>query len=322
MAAMAGGCPIWSTPARVSGAGDSLIVESPRAGGRYRISGTALEVIESLSPAIKGRLTWWLVEQRSQGEAEPFITSDVLDKIAVHPLSSILDRRDRALDFLASRSPRIGARIRFFGNVDDEAAENLSGLLAWTGSEDKAEAIAFLDYLNAAGYITGPDPNSRYQITFAGWRYLEEQRATRSASEQAFIAMWFDSMMSDAYARGFKRAIIDSGYAPMRIDGKEHVNKIDDEIIAEIRRSRFVVADFTSKRDQPRGGVYFEAGFAMGLNIPVIWTCRSDLIDQVHFDTRQFNHIVWTDPDDLYVKLKNRIGAVIGDGPLLAGNRF
>ncbi|ANY77006.1 hypothetical protein BB934_01215 [Microvirga ossetica] len=129
--------------------------------------------------------------------------------------------------------------------------------------------------------------------------------------------MWFDDSMIDAYVRGFKRAIDDSGYSTMRIDGKEHINKVDDEIIAEIRRSRFVVSDFTSKPDQPRGGVYFEAGFAFGLNIPVIWTCREDLIGKVHFDTRQFNHILWTTPEDLYEKLKNRIGAVIGDGPLL-----
>jgi hypothetical protein len=94
------------------------------------------------------------------------------------------------------------------------------------------------------------------------------------------------------------------------------VNKIDDEIIAEIRRSRFVVADFTSEPEKPRGGVYFEAGFAQGLNTPVIWTCREDMLGSVHFDTRQFNHIAWTSPQDLRAKLKNRIGAVLGQGPL------
>ncbi len=40
------------------------------------------------------------------------------------------------------------------------------------------------------------------------------------------------------------------------------------------------------------------------------------MIKHIHFDTRQFNHIVWIDADDIYAKLKNRIGAVIGDGPL------
>jgi hypothetical protein len=72
------------------------------------------------------------------------------------------------------------------------------------------------------------------------------------------------------------------------------------------------VADVTSEPDRPRGGVDFEARFAFGLNIPVIWSCREDLAGQLHFDIRQFNHIVWAPPDDLYHKLKNRIGAVWG----------
>src|SRR5436305_13402542 len=97
---------------------------------------------------------------------------------------------------------------------------------------------------------------------------------------------------------GFDRAVRDAGYRPLRIDRKEHNNKIDDEIVAEIRRSKFVIADFTSEPDRPRGGVYFEAGYAMGFGTPVIWTCKEDLISQVHFDTRQFNHIIWKTPDD------------------------
>jgi len=50
-----------------------------------------------------------------------------------------------------------------------------------------------------------------------------------------------------------------------------HNEKICDKIVSEIRKSRLLVADFTDNR----GGVYFEAGFAMGLSIPVIWMCRA-----------------------------------------------
>jgi hypothetical protein len=71
------------------------------------------------------------------------------------------------------------------------------------------------------------------------------------------------------------KAIYDSGYDPRRVDQQHHhLNKVDDEIVAEIRRSRFLVADFTCEPGKVRGGVYFEAGFARGLNIPIIWTCR------------------------------------------------
>ena len=76
------------------------------------------------------------------------------------------------------------------------------------------------------------------------------------------------------------KAILNSGYQPIRIDKHEHANRIDDEIIALIRQSKFVVADFTGQR----GGVYFESGFALGLGLPVIWpirkkaTCETDCL--------------------------------------------
>jgi hypothetical protein len=60
----------------------------------------------------------------------------------------------------------------------------------------------------------------------------------------------------------------------------EHINKMGDEIISQIRRSKFLIADFTGHR----GKVYFEAGLAMGL--PVFWTCRRDDLDKLHFDMR------------------------------------
>ncbi|WP_457579227.1 hypothetical protein [Ensifer adhaerens] len=166
--------------------------------------------------------------------------------------------------------------------------------------------------------------NNEIRLTFDGYSRLDEVNSKSSSSSQAFVAMWFGSEVAQAYNEGIVPAIKDAGYKPMRIDQKEHNNKIDDEIIAEIRRSRFLVADFTcglvdsGGKDIaiPRGGVYYEAGFAQGLGIPVIWCCRQDHIDHVHFDTRQFNHITWSSPQELREKLRNRIGAVLGDGPL------
>ena len=127
--------------------------------------------------------------------------------------------------------------------------------------------------------------------------------------------MCFDDSTYSAWAAGIKLGIEDAGYEAVRIDQKEHVNKIDDEIIAEIKRSRFVVADFTQGEDGARGSVYYEAGFAHGLGIEVNFACREDALQNVHFDTRQYNHIVWKKPEELRQRLAARISAVIGDGP-------
>jgi len=78
-----------------------------------------------------------------------------------------------------------------------------------------------------------------------------------------------------------------------------------------------VVADFTHGNTGARGGVYFEAGFAYGLEIPVIHTCHEDMIEEIHFDTRQYSHILWKDVSSFRTELKNRILARFGSGPKL-----
>lgn len=207
-----------------------------------------------------------------------------------------------------------------------EAKGNRVAALAWTESISVAELDALIDYGAAQKRLKIEAYSGTLALTIDGWSTLEQLNKSDAMSSQAFVAMWFGPEVSSAYEEGIATAIRDAGYVSMRIDQKEHANRIDDEIIAEIRRSRFVVADFTcgtvADGDKavaiPRGGVYYEAGFAQGLGIPVIWMCRQDHIDHVHFDTRQFNHITWTDAADLRVKLKNRIGAVLGDGPHIA----
>ena len=146
---------------------------------------------------------------------------------------------------------------------------------------------------------------------------MEEQLRDLGRGRQAFVAMWFDPRMKKVYSRGIEPAIRDTGYEPVRIDRKEFLGKVDDEIVAELRKSRFVVADFTtSKKAGARGGVYYEAGFAQGLGIDVIYTCRQDRMKAVHFDTNHFNHITWKKPKDLREQLQHRIEATLGRGPL------
>jgi hypothetical protein len=145
-------------------------------------------------------------------------------------------------------------------------------------------------------------------LSTAGWQRVEAIQKPNVDSKQAFIAMWFDDQMDAAYVQGIAGVEQDTGFKPLPINRKQFNDKICDQIIAEIRRSRFLIADVTGHRQ----GVYFEAGFAMGLGLSVIWTCRKDQIDECHFDTRQYNHITWETPEELREKLKDRILATIG----------
>ena len=52
----------------------------------------------------------------------------------------------------------------------------------------------------------------------------------------------------------------------------------------------------------------------MGLGLDVVWTVKKEHEDNIHFDTRQFNHILWENPSDLKERLANTVVAVIGRG--------
>ncbi len=155
------------------------------------------------------------------------------------------------------------------------------------------------------------------QLTSEGHKLVDKAQRKYVASEQGFVAMWFGKEEKDVkemdkiYEAGIELGIEKAGYKALRISDKEFVGEIVDEIIAEIQRSRFLVADFTGNR----GGVYYEAGFARGLNIPVFYTVRKGDEDQLHFDISHLNQIIWETPEDLARKLDKRIRAIIGEGP-------
>ena len=123
--------------------------------------------------------------------------------------------------------------------------------------------------------------------------------------------MWFDASTNEAWLSGFEPGIKAAGYRPVRLDKEDYVGGVTDEIMTQIRRSRFVVVDYTGHRNS----VYFEAGFAAGLGLTVIQTCRADEAADLHFDIRHLNTLVWKSHAELAEGLNRRIRAVVGAGP-------
>jgi len=177
--------------------------------------------------------------------------------------------------------------------------------------KDRSELDFYISHLADSGLVKHVQSTARsygLKITFKGWEKIEQLARPNPESKQAFVAMWFSDEVEDAFSKGIAPLEEDTGFSMFRVDMKQFNEKICDRITAEIRKSRFLVADVTRHRQ----GVYFEAGYAMGLGLPVIWTCREDEKEKCHFDTRQYNHIFWNTPEELREKLRDRILATIG----------
>lgn len=299
-------CPIWGTstsvPNKVDPNGDTL-VDSPRAGGRFRIKENAKSAIKTAGPDLKAKLTTWLIEQRLSGDTEPMIRTDVVESVKQREFLTYAERRDNFFKFVNSLNPRVGETVE----------SSNKQLAAWIEHRPRVETcnetsqvIEFMELMQEAGYVKKLEQGNweSFKLTAKGWEYLGELSRKKRIGNEAFVAMWFDPSLDEVFENQIEPALIECGYnRPFRIDQEEHSDKIDDAIIAKINKASLVIVDFTcnvleraeleKKIVEARGGVYFEAGYAMGLGIPIIWTCRSDCVSHIHFDLRQYNQIVW-----------------------------
>lgn len=113
----------------------------------------------------------------------------------------------------------------------------------------------------------------------------------------------------DTIREGIERGIANSGNEAYYLDLDTHNENIFNKMMNEIIGCKFLVADFTSQN----AGVYYEAGYAKALGKTVIYTCKDLDFDDVHFDIKQTQFVVWKNADDLSEKLLRQIiGANLG----------
>lgn len=276
--------------------------------------------------------------ERRGRKSKGIITYEDLEQLisAFRPLDPI-EKMDQALINFEKASLYVGSLVKF--NVDTDYPLYYCN--------EPGELIAICKLLFKAGLTFSPDamnPQNNLYITANGYQRLREIKKPNRDSRQCFVAMWFTPEMNDVFESAIKPAIeyVEEGeslprFEAVKIDNVEHINDINDEIIGQIRRSRFMVCDLTGYR----GGVYFEAGFAYGLGLDVIYTCRKDWTKEeilkndigqdvpflydgysneipvkkegVHFDLAHRNRIEWTsgDLDGFKIRLMNRIKAII-----------
>lgn len=318
--------PIWGLPAHRTGIGSGLTQYSSDRTGRFATTEGLSAYLRDWNDGDRAKLTTWIIDH-NRGGGVPVTTPEVMQTMRDRRGLGFAEKVDRLLLLLESDKFRPGDPLPWRGGVEThDSVKARHRAMAWIEAANEQEFNAFRIALIDASILISDGADGVPRLGPRGYERLDALRSTAVVTDQGFVAMWFGEAVNNAYANGIEPALLEAGYRSMRIDRKEHNNKIDDEILAEIRRSRFVVADFTCGMiDTPngrvavaRGGVYYEAGFAQGLGIPVIWCVHADQVGHVHFDTRQFNHITWTTPDDLRTRLTARIAASIGWGPHVA----
>lgn len=287
-------------------AGERLSLKCPRC-GNFTITRTAATIAErtDLGP----KLSAWIRERTESGADIPEIDSNTLKEIhTVLPTYGVSDKQLLLLRAFERNTQFPGQRLDVVPLFDYP--------LAWAAGVDEFRYLlrSILER-NLVRRTDGPttlgDASAyKIQITPDGWAFLDDHARPSVISNQVFVAMSFLPELKPVWENGIRPALKKARFQPYRVDAEPHIDRIDTKIITEIKNSRFLVADVTHQRP----GVYFEAGYALGLGLPVFWCVRKDDLDNVHFDTRQYNHIVWENEADLAIQLELFVTAVVGKG--------
>jgi hypothetical protein len=326
---------VCKSPAHIFGKGGSAEVECFRC-GNYRLTDEAKSMLKNPKIELNQKLNLSSYIYSNKGME---VNSRNLDVLLSVQEPRVYELAEMLLFALSEIYPRPGMDIKIVGthlrrvcnSIDDQRGSiyNLSDgpteyrdlksylpimSASWTNSPKEVQFLlddVLVDEKRFLTVIGRPGEVMTYRISGAGWSFLQHPTGLEKG-DSIFVAMSFSEDMESAYEEIIKPGIELAGYKPVRIDKEDHVNRIDDEILARIRCSKLVVADFT----QQKNGVYFEAGFALGIGIPVVWMCEKGDFENVHFDTRQYNTLVWENGklNGGSKSLSNRIQAIVGMG--------
>lgn len=241
----------------------------------------------------------------------PVLNNEELEKIIKESIVPITpdEKIENLLTYLHSLQSYEGSPISY---PDNEDRQDLAKRLYF---KNYNEMVFYLFTLYNEGLIDGRDVTSHsgsdlidIKLTYQGLAKVIELAESGNKSDRCFVAMSFSEELNDT-RESIKFAIDEAGFRPILID-EVHIDAdvtINDALIAEIKKSKFLVADFT----QHKHGVYFEVGFALGLKRPVIYLCHHNDFANTHFDTNHYPHIIYNNVAELREKLNTKIEAWI-----------
>ncbi len=227
------------------------------------------------------------------------LTSSSIPKTPFQKLSEILS-------VIGKKSKHFGEWIQLNFGANDQYS-----LIAKTGCRNSDEFYALVREGISKGFFEEKSITKMWisiSLTLEGWGFFQSLLESKN-SNIAFVAMSFDPEMIQVYNDCIEPAIRESGFEPYIVLNQHPKSDvtINDAILAGIKKAKFTIADFTNHK----AGVYFEAGYALGRGQKVIYTCRENQIKKAHFDTRNYQHLVWKDGADLKKKLMDKIEVFI-----------
>jgi len=281
--------------------------------GHYYITTEALND-NILDLDLTAKLSYWI---RNNENKKITITNSIIGNIKEISLPNLKEQINNLILFLGKKS-------RPGDNYDSQ----VNSLISIVGCFDSVGLLYVVDYLRDNNYVKienigSPEPLRErdinilsFLLTFKGWDKYDEIKSSSDIGKISFMAIKYGNVsLEKVYEENIKDAVKQTGFEIQLLRDVLRAGSIDDQLRVQIRGAKFLLVDLTDDNN----GAYWEAGFAEGLNKPVIYLCEKDKFDKfkTHFDTNHLTTVLWKS-ETIQEDMENLKGIIRNTFPLEA----
>ncbi|WMT43205.1 hypothetical protein RE628_13655 [Paenibacillus sp. D2_2] len=282
-------------PTESEGNYDRYIGCSCSPGGSYSLHKDSYELINSLSYQKKRNILHLVsayIRELNDRDEKVTLSADDMESIENSPEIpvTIEDKGKRLLQYLYRHSESSGEPV---------VIQPLSSNYNLTYSPNLQELVYIIDKLRNDQLIIREGMS--FQLTEQGWNEAAAS-AEGKKLKPCSILISEDMHLGTEWQERILPLIEQYGYLPRLLAHTKSQNceKYSLELIAD---SKLIIADLSGQPPE----VYFGAGYALGLNIPVIWTVNSGEAEIPPVKIKEIRPIVWNTTEDLAGLLQQRL---------------
>ena len=262
-------------------------------GGSYSLLRDSYEPINALSHGIKHQMfpiiSAYIREQSDRGERVS-LTAEGVEAIMNSPQIpvTIEEKGNRFLQYLYRHAEGPGEPVVI----------SLTHNFNLTYSPNLQELVFIIDKLKSEEFLLREGMN--FRLTEKGWN----EAAARAGGRKLKSCLVFITGDADNHELWLDKVlpkIEQSGYMP-RLCNPSVSENAECYSLQQIAESKLIIADISHQEP----AVYFAGGYAMGLNIPVMWTVKNDS-DKLFVPSEDIRPMVWENLEDLAALLQQKL---------------
>jgi hypothetical protein len=257
--------------------------------GHYFITNEAIED-NTFDQELSAKLSFWI---RNNEHKKLTITNSIIETIRSLTLPNLKEQINNLIMYLGKNS--------YPGETFDT---NLISIIPIVGSRDNLGSVYVLDYLRDNNFITIENigsisplreieiNNLALLLSYKGWELYEAIKQSPDIGKMAFMAMKYgNTQLENLYKDHLTTAVKQTGFDIQLLRDSLRAGSIDDQLRVQLRSAKFLLVDLTDDNN----GAYWEAGYAEGLNKPVIYLCEDTKFKEfsTHFDTNHLTTVTW-----------------------------